>query len=169
MRRVIALLALSLPLAVGAQSFGKWVVIPATDASGDVIAATGTESGSEILGHRCFVSTGSCTYVLSAGITCEAGHEYPMLMNAPSGSAMVTGSCIEAQSGNELLLSPYKTVEAAIKGGGIVGFAVPMQSGLFQAVRFSGLGGTSAIEEAARQALRNRARTRQKATGTTTF
>jgi hypothetical protein len=156
-----------------AQSqFGDWFVISADDKSGDVIAATGTD-GKELLGYRCFIADSVCRYVLLSNVTCDAGGRYPMLLNAEAGSALVTGHCHKNNATDQLLLQPYKPIEEALQAGGtgMLGFAIPMASGAFKAVRFSIKGGGSAILEAERRAEERRraASNRPVKPGATTF
>lgn len=139
------------------RAFGEWSVISADDRSGDVIAVTGTESGKELLGYRCYLSDGKCRYVLLPNTRCVSGSEYPILINAPAGASSVTGHCTKGEVGDQLLLAPWESVESAIKGSrGQIGFAIPMESGAFRAVRFELRGGYEATQEAERQAIQRR-------------
>lgn len=137
--------------------FDDWFVINADDHSGDIIAGTVTEGGNEILGYRCFVSNGRCVYVLMAQTTCEGTNEYPMLLNSNAGSALVRGACLKTSKQDQLVLQPYKPIESALReGSGMVGFAIPMASGAFLAVRFSVHGGAAAIQEAENKVVQKR-------------
>jgi hypothetical protein len=143
-------------------TYGDWFIVSANDSSGDVIAATGTENGKELFGYRCFVGDSNCLYVLIPNSSCEENSDYPMLLNSSSGASLVNGKCYKkAGGGDQLLLSPYKVIEDAIKNSsGLIGFAIPMQSGAFKAIRFSVRGGSTAIESAERRAAdRRRANT----------
>lgn len=132
-----------------ATNSGDWRVVTADDGSGDVIAGTFTEGGSEILAYRCFASSGNCSYVLMPDTDCVSGNEYPMLVNAEAGAALVTGTCYRTSTKSQYGLQPYKPIETAINGGtGMIGFALPMASGGFKAVRFSVRGGRVAIQAA---------------------
>lgn len=149
--------ALALP-ALAQNRFGDWTLVSADDSSGDVIAGTTTDGGKETLGYRCFLKEAKCLYVLMAGTRCEAGSDYPMLLNAPSGASQVTGVCLKAQSGDQLVLRPYQAVESPIqKSSGILGIAIPMESGAFRGVRFSLRGGQAAVQEAERRMNERRA------------
>lgn len=161
-------LALGCALIVGAlfsltaqaqNRFGDWTLVNADDGSGDVIAGTVNDSGRETLGYRCFLKDAKCLYVLIAGTRCESGSEYPMLINSPSGAGPVTGMCLKGEVGDQLVLTPYKAVEGPIqKSTGILGIAIPMESGAFRGVRFSMRGGNAAIQEAERRMNERRSR-----------
>ncbi len=142
------------------RTFSDWFVIDADDRSGDVIAGTGTENGKELLGYRCFLSDGSCLYVLLPNTRCEDKATYPMLLNAAAGSSLVTGICYQTAQNFQLLLRPYSSIESSIaEGKGLIGFAIPMESGAFRAIRFSVQGGSAAIKEAERRANERRSST----------
>jgi hypothetical protein len=128
---------------------GDWTIVSAEDGSGDVVAGTFTESGAEILSYRCYASTGMCSYGLMPSIDCINGSNYPVLVNAAAGAALVTATCFKPVGKAQYSLQPYKPIEDAINGGtGMIGFAFPMASGAFKAVRFSVLGGSAAIKAA---------------------
>lgn len=141
--------------------FDDWIVVNADDNSGDVIAATFTDgSGKEVLGYRCFAKTQECVHVLIPNTTCEAEGEYPLLLNAASGSSLVTGVCFKTTSSDQLILKPFDSIRSPIeKDSGLLGFAIPMQSGAFKAVRFS-LKGSTAATAAAERLIQERARAR---------
>lgn len=158
--KAIFLSAVGLIGNVHAQAtFDDWFVINANDTSGDVIAATSTDgTGKELLGFRCFAKTQECVHVLIANTACEENGEYPMLLNAASGSSMITGVCYKTSSSDQLLLKPYDSIRTLVqRGSGVLGFAIPMQSGAFKAVRFS-LKGSTAATAAAERLIQERTR-----------
>lgn len=147
------------------RTYADWFVIDASDRSGDSIAATSTDTrGSEMLAYRCFVDRNTCMYVLKADTTCEVDEEYPMLVNAASGSNLIHGVCIQNGDSFEMILKPYDVIERSIKDGrGLLGIALPMKSGAFKAIRFSVKGGSAAVEEAERRLEARRASQRRSA------
>lgn len=160
-KAAIALIAAVLPFSSFSQTnYADWFIVNADDQTGDVIAATGTESGKELLAYRCFIESGNCMYVLMSGNRCNKDAEYPMLVNAPGGSALVTGVCHHSPTTHQLILSPFKVIEDSMKSAtGLVGFAIPLESGAFRAVRFSIRGAIAATQEAEERAnLRRKAR-----------
>jgi hypothetical protein len=167
---VLAAVAVSSPAET--KTFGDWTVLAADDQSGDVIAATTTETGQELFGYRCFVASGSCVYVLIPNSNCEAEADYPILLNASVGSSLVTGYCFKsAGSKSQMSLKPFKSMETLVKDAvGLLGFAIPMASGAFKAVRFSTNGATAAIQETERRVIAARASTTKPSrSGATTF
>jgi hypothetical protein len=132
-------------------TFEDWFIVDAKDNSGDVIAATSTDDGKELLGYRCFRQSGSCMYVLIADTRCDDKARYPILQNSRAGASNLSAVCHKTPSSDQLVLSPYKDIEGAIKEGqGLIGFAIPMASGRFKAIRFSLKGGSEAIVAAER-------------------
>lgn len=131
-------------------TFDDWFLIDAADQSGDVIAGTSTPDGKEILGYRCFLSNNTCIYVLLTKSHCEVKGKYPYLLNAPDGAWHITAECVQTDdSSSQLRLSPYKNLETALQAQrGIIGIAMPMQTGQFRAVRFSLSGGRDATRAA---------------------
>lgn len=158
LKRVTILLAsLAVISSAYGQTFGNWMIVDADDGSGDVVAATGTEGSREVLGYRCFVSDGNCRYVLLARTKCENGGRYPMLLNAQAGSALVVGNCHKTTTSDQFLLQPWEPIQDALQNGaGLIGFAIPMESGAFRAIRFNVRGGAAAILEAERRVLERR-------------
>lgn len=128
------------------QKFGDWAVMSATDGSGDTIAATFIDSGTKYLAVRCFAATSQCMHVLVTGSRCEDGSSYPMLLNGSTGAATIDGVCSLNGTTHELLLTPFDKVRTAINGSGVLGVAIPMESGAFSAVRFSLNGSKRALE-----------------------
>lgn len=157
--------------AVAQSTYGDWFVVRADDGSGDVIAATSTDgSGTELLGYRCFAASQKCLHVLIPNTGCEDEGRYPMLLNAASGSSMVTGLCYKTEKSDQLLLTPFESIRSPIEqDSGLLGFAIPMKSGAFKAVRFS-LKGSKAATAAAERIMRNTTPARPASgIGSTTF
>ena len=153
MKSLILICALSASAVSHANELGRrgeWGIINASDNSGDVIAITTGSNAGEMLGYRCTLRTSECVYVLVPGSKCDRGDSYPMLMNAKTGASQVEGVCLNSNEKiNDMVLKPYKSIENAIKNSSeMIGFAIPMASGAFKAVRFSTDGAFAAIQEA---------------------
>ena len=111
-----------------------------------VYAATVNTDG-RILGQYCYFSESSCVYLVSLGITCEPGSEYPSILNSSAGVADVRLVCGHMYQGeNVFFIKPFDDVDNLIKQANNVGFAVAMEEGTFKVVRFSLSGSTYAIE-----------------------
>lgn len=118
------------------------------DLSGNeyVYAATLNSDG-RILGQYCYFSDSSCVYLVSLGITCESGSEYPSILNSNAGVTDVRLICGHKYQGeNVFFIKPFDDVDNLIKQASNVGFAVAMEEGTFKVVRFSLSGSTYAIE-----------------------
>lgn len=127
------------------KTFEDWFVTKAKN--GDTVAGVFVEDGSQqrFLGARCFVDTKSCLHILVTGTKCEDKMKIAILMNAKSGSALINATCSVNGSRHELLLSPYDSVRSGLTSGDMVGFAIPLESGSFRAVRFSLKGAVDAL------------------------
>lgn len=133
-----------------------------------VWAGTVNDEG-RVLGQYCRTDTGDCVYRVTLGLTCNAGSEYPTILNTESGVSAHTLIC--EQSGNNdsdgiFLIRPFDDVDAAIRESINAGFVIATESGRFKAVRFSLAGSTYAIEAmraAARVYAQNYEKRRNKA------
>ena len=118
------------------------------DLAGDeyVYAATVNSDG-RVLGQYCYFSDSSCVYLVSLGILCESGSEYPSILNSSAGVAEVRLVCGHMYQGeNVFFIKPFDEVDNLVKQANNVGFAVAMEEGTFKVVRFSLSGSTYAIE-----------------------
>lgn len=109
-------------------------------------AATANDEG-HILGQYCYYANGTCVYVVTLGIKCSQGAEYPALINSNIGAMEVRLVCGH-KTGNEyaFYLKSFKSIDDAVRQARYLGFAVAMDSGKFKVVRFSLSGSTYAIE-----------------------
>jgi hypothetical protein len=126
----------------------KWLQINATDSSGDQIAGTISNDGKSYLASRCFRDIKKCVIIISAPTKCEKDAEYSMLINSDDGAYHTVGMCRLNGSQYEYILTPYNTLFKIIsKDSGIIGFALPLDSGEFRAYRFSLVGAKKALED----------------------
>ena len=90
-----------------------------------------------------------CTFYLSSGDACDDGEVYPAMINSREGSAALELRCVRID-GHTLLsagmIDPYIDL---LRGGGVVGFAMPLASGHFEIFRFSLDGAVEAVARAA--------------------
>lgn len=109
-------------------------------------AATVNDDG-RVLGQYCYYSQSTCIYIVSFGITCEQGGEYPALINSNLGAVEVRLVCgHDLGKENAFYIKPFETIDGTIKDATNIGFAIAMESGYFKVVRFSLAGSTYAIE-----------------------
>lgn len=149
-RRVIPtllFLALSLTQFVTAQdeSFGSWSVGFVSDRT-SLYAATINDSGA-LLGEYCTPSKGSCMWVLGMSTGCEEGSKYPVLANANTGAVELEIVCNGKilQDKWSYAFTNFEQIDALVKGGSRVGFAMPLQQDQFRVVRFLLNGASVAI------------------------
>lgn len=136
------------------ENIGDWMVMMAEDGSGDTIAGTTIDDGDKYLAVRCFAENSNCIHVLVTGATCEEGSTYPLLLNGRDGAAHIEGICSVNDGTYEYLIRPFDAIRSALNGSGMVGVALPMESGAFKAVRFSLKGSTAAIKKGEEWVLR---------------
>lgn len=135
-------------------TYGNWSVFLSDDKK-DLIAAT-EQDGDKFLAYRCFTEQGKCVHVLVIATGCTEGQEYPVLVNASSGSLAIECLCSENDGTYELLPTDFDKIHGALTSStGPIGFAVPLASGQFKVVRFS-LTGAKAAMEAAEAAARRK-------------
>ncbi|MFD2176100.1 hypothetical protein [Veronia pacifica] len=128
----------------GEEYHQDWMV----DTNGnDYFYAATINNNDQIFGKYCYFSSENCLYLIGVDITCEAGSEYPALVNAESAAMHVTLYCGDKfMDQNVLVIEPYEDIDLAIKQGEQLGIAVPMESGQFQVSRFSLDGAIIAID-----------------------
>jgi len=129
-----------------AQTFGSWYVD--TSHNDGLYAATINDSG-EIFGQFCYPSAGSCIWFLGMKTACEKNAPYPVLANSDIGSWQLQLLC-DGPIGNGVYryaFSDFDTVDALVRKGTRVGFAVPLQSDQFLVSRFLLDGATKAITD----------------------
>lgn len=117
------------------EIFADWSVIQAKD-SVDLIAITHNKEGS-YLAFRCFVNTQKCVHVFSASFECKVGAGSPVLINTPASALSIQTTCASNSVVHELMVDDQSQIHEALKQGGVIGFAFPMDSGLFKVVRYS--------------------------------
>lgn len=117
------------------ETFADWSVIQAKD-SVDLIAITYIKEGS-YLAFRCFVNTQKCVHVFSAGFECKVGGGAPVLVNTPASALSIQTTCASNSVDYELMVDDQSQIHETLKQGGVIGFAFPVNSGLFKVVRYS--------------------------------
>jgi len=133
-------------IALGAEQYQKWHVLQTSN--GDGVAATFGKDTDISLVFRCFAKDKQCLHLIRPKIKCDDGGEYPMLVNSDSGAYLLTAICGHSKGVPELYLKEYDKVHNMLKNGSYIGFAIPMESGSFKAVRFSLMGSSKAMGKA---------------------
>ncbi|PAU56727.1 hypothetical protein BZL41_18990 [Pseudomonas sp. PIC25] len=125
------------------ETFSDWSVIHAKD-SVDLIAITQNKAGG-YLAFRCFVDTQKCVHVFSAGFECKVGAAVPVLVNTPASALSVQTSCASNSVEYELRVDDQSQIHEVLQQDGVIGFAFPINSGLFKVVRYSLEGASEAM------------------------
>jgi len=101
-----------------------------------------------ILGQYCYFKDNGCYYLVTLGITCETGSEYPSILNSDAGVEEVRLICGHKKDGeNVFFIKPFDKVDNLVKNAKTVGFAVAMNSSRFKVVRYSLSGSSYAIDK----------------------
>lgn len=137
-----------------AQVIGDWRVL---ESHGDGLAYTAGDGRNLALAFRCFASDKRCLHLLVADIRCNSGQRYPILINTDGGAEMTVGICaLNKKIGkHELYLTGYEKIHNILKSNNVIGFAIPLESGAFKAVRFSLKGSARAMDKAEEIAARS--------------
>ncbi|MFM2008763.1 MAG: hypothetical protein RIR02_713 [Pseudomonadota bacterium] len=130
---LISLSSLSFP--VIAQEFANWVTGAMDDNEG-YFAATVNDSTS-IFGQYCYSGSGQCLWLLAVNINCEDGSRYPVLINGDGGSAQMEIVCKKLGDKPRYVFSNFDAINNSVKSSKkYIGFAFPLESGLFEVNRF---------------------------------
>ena len=122
---------------------------------GEFTAAYTTNASERVFGMLC---SADCSFYLADGNECEDGEDYPAMINASRGSAALELRCVMLDGFPVLSAGRTDPYLDVVKGGGIVGFAMPLASGRFEVFRFSLDGAAEAVLRAATLAVAKRER-----------
>lgn len=118
-----------------AQEFANWVTGAMDDNEG-YFAATVNDSTS-IFGQYCYTGSGQCLWLLAVNINCEDGSRYPVLINGDGGSAQMEIVCKKLGDKPRYVFSNFDAINNSVKSSKkYIGFAFPLESGLFEVNRF---------------------------------
>lgn len=134
---LIALALGVLPPATAAdtESFGNWMV--GTIEGGEGYFAATVNDSNAVLGQYCYLESGDCLWLLATHTDCEEGERYPVLVNADAGSAQLELVCRKLGKKPRYIFTNFESIDKSVRNSGkYIGFAFPLQSGLFQVDRF---------------------------------
>jgi len=122
-------------------------------------ASTANDAG-EALGQFCDATEGKCFYAVSFDTTCEEGASYPAIVNTDAGASAITLRCgVRLENGTNLMVaSDFDQMDGLVRGATRMGFALPMESDAFRAVRFSLKGADKALDRMREVAVRTGSR-----------
>jgi hypothetical protein len=122
-------------------TFGGWTT---SDYGSFTMASTINESRSGF-GAVCGKE---CVWFINFRIECDQGHEYPGMLNSPSGSYAINLRCYHLGDHRLMIFSMDDDSVELLAKPGEIGFAVPLESGKFGVSRFTLSGGAQAVEKA---------------------
>lgn len=126
---------LSPAAAADTESFGNWMV--GTIEGGEGYFAATVNDSNAVLGQYCYVESGDCLWLLATSTNCEEGERYPVLVNADAGSAQLELVCRKLGKKPRYIFTNFESIDKSVRNSGkYIGFAFPLQSGLFQVDRF---------------------------------
>ncbi len=121
--------------AADTESFGNWMV--GTIEGGEGYFAATVNDSNAVLGQYCYLESGDCLWLLATSTNCEEGERYPVLVNADAGSAQLELVCRKLGKKPRYIFTNFESIDKSIRNSGkYIGFAFPLQSGLFQVDRF---------------------------------
>jgi hypothetical protein len=130
---LLVLCSISVPTM--AQEFANWVTGAMDDNEG-YFAATVNDSTS-IFRQYCYTGSGQCLWLLAVNINCEDGSRYPVLINGDGGSAQMEIVCKKLGDKPRYVFSNFDAINNSVKSSKkFIGFAFPLESGLFEVNRF---------------------------------
>ena len=139
-------------------AYGDWRV-QVTPASSSVEAYVSPDDHSTF-GLYCHEN--QCVFYLHDALLCQPGLVSPVLMSSVNSAASLSILCSQVHGKTFRILDPFVTVLNAVKQGGVVSFAMPLQNGTFGIVKYSLQGSDAAIK----RALYEAAQSKQKAPST---
>ena len=117
------------------ENFGNWMV--GTIEGGEGFFAATVNDSNAVLGQYCYLESGDCLWLLATSTNCDEGERYPVLVNADAGSAQLELVCRKLGKKPRYIFSNFDTIDKSIRTSAkYIGFAFPLQSGLFQVDRF---------------------------------
>lgn len=120
-------------------TYGDWRV---DMSQGSAEALTSNGSGS-ILGVICLES---CNVYLNNLQRCEQAALYPVMVNTATGAHTLSSACfVDDDNRHFLIFAIDDSWMRIFRAGGVVGFALPMESGEFHVSRFSLNGAAEAL------------------------
>ena len=137
------LAALATAGSAGEQRVGAWSVGMTKERAG-AFASTVNERSWE-LGQYCYPELGTCVWVLSTSVACDAGDRHPLVVNSDSGAAVLETLCLGIRGKAAYAFADFDAIDAIVRRASTVVLALPTANGRFQLSRFSLNGATRAV------------------------
>lgn len=117
------------------ENFGNWMV--GAIEGGEGFFAASVNDSSAVLGQYCYLESGDCLWLLATSTNCEDGERYPVLVNADGGSSQTELVCRKLGKKPRYIFTNFDSIDKSIRSSSkYIGFAFPLQSGMFQVDRF---------------------------------
>src|SRR5258708_4613276 len=114
-------------------------------------ALTVNDSGN-VFGQWCYFESGNCMYLVSLTTACEKGSSYSILANTDAGAQMLQLQCFgpyDTDSGkrHRYAFSDFDVIDGLVRKANKIGFAMALQDGYFNVVRFTLLTSNAALDK----------------------
>ena len=104
-------------------------------------------SNNRVLGQYCYHQSKTCLYVVTLGMNCKEGDEFPAILNSNFSVASVNLQCgRKVGIENILIIYPFDEVNQILLRANNASFAIPLHDGSFKAIKFSLSGSSKAIK-----------------------
>jgi hypothetical protein len=117
---------------------------------GDLTSAYTTNESGSVFGILCGKT---CVFYLNMQTSCTKNNTYPAMINSKAGSAAIQLRCHIVDEHYLLSTEAEESYFDMLREGGVVGFAIPLESGKFSVSRFSLTGGMTAVKRAVDRAI----------------
>ncbi len=125
-----------------------WVALTTGD---EFYSALTVNDSGNVFGQWCFFDSGNCMYLVSLTTACESGSNYSILANTDAGAQMLSLKCFgpyDTDSGkrHRYAFSDFDVIDGLVRKANKVGFAMALQDGYFNVVRFTLATSNAAID-----------------------
>ena len=126
------------------KKYGNWYVVK-TDSG--LAAGTINDAGGILL-ITCYSSSQKCVHTLSLNMPCNNDGRYPILINSDYSAISDDAICSKHDNDNSysFILTKFDETQSVLRKGTYIGFAIPLESGLFKVARFNLNGSDKAID-----------------------
>ena len=118
-----------------AGQYGNWVSGVMEGNEGYFAASINDSNG--VFGQYCYAESDACIWILATDIDCKEERRYPNLVHADYGAEQLEIVCRKLGKTPRYIFMDFDKINATItRSKSYVGFAFPLESGLFQVNRF---------------------------------
>jgi len=137
MESVVGMLGALLLCSVSNAQTDVWSQDKADD--GTYLYAAVLNADGDLFGEICYYATKKCSWQMSVATSCAGNVTAPVLVNADSGTAVLTVQCFGVAQNASFYRYQFnwKELETALQGSKTVGIAMALQANGFKVYRFN--------------------------------